>query len=183
MLALLTSVAFAATHLYKYRTAGGGQPAGNNLYIPALIKEQNLIAALRRKLKDLFDAEREKTNWQRSSMVSTVSSTQLYGVPDASIDYIFVDPPFGANIMYSESSFLWESWLQVRTNQAKEAIMNNTQKKGLHEYQGLMAACFREFYRVLKPGRWMTVEFHNAKNSVWTSIQGQLDMPFRRCRC
>ena len=94
LLGLLTSVAFAATHLYKYRTAGGGQPAGNNLYIPALIKEQNAIAALRRKLADLVAAEREK-EWRRSAMISTASATDLYGVPDASVDYVFVDPPLG----------------------------------------------------------------------------------------
>lgn len=37
-----------------------------------------------------------------------------------------------------------------------------------------MTECFREYYRVLKPGRWMTVEFHNSKNSVWNSIQEAL---------
>src|SRR5262249_47302310 len=28
-----------------------------------------------------------------------------------------------------------------------------------------------EFHRVLKPGRWMTVVFHNSKNAVWNAIQ------------
>jgi hypothetical protein len=27
---------------------------------------------------------------------------------------------------------------------------------------------------VLKPGHWMTVEFHNSKNSVWNAIQEAL---------
>lgn len=171
LLGFLTSVAFAATHLYKYRTTGGGQPAGNNLYIPALIKEQNVISALKRKLKALIAAEHEKAEWKRSTLISTASATCLYRIPDVSIDYIFIDPPFGANIMYSESSFLWEAWLKVRTNQTPEAIINRTQQKGLPEYQSLMAGCFREFFRVLKPGHWLTVEFHNSQNAVWTSIQ------------
>ena len=34
-----------------------------------------------------------------------------------------------------------------------------------------MARCFAEYYRVLKPGRWMTVEFHNSQNRVWSAIQ------------
>lgn len=174
MLAWLTSVAFAQTHLYKYRTAGGGQPSGNNLYIPALIKEQNILSALRRKLADLVAAERVKATWRGRSVVSCASSTKLAFVPDASVDYVFVDPPFGANIMYSESSHLWESWLQVRTNQGSEAIMNVTQRKGLPEYQSLMEGCFREFHRVIKPGRWMTVEFHNSQNAVWACIQEAL---------
>ena len=34
-----------------------------------------------------------------------------------------------------------------------------------------MRQCFEEYYRVLKPGRWMTVVFSNSKNSIWRSIQ------------
>ena len=91
-----------------------------------------------------------------------------------SIDYIFVDPPFGANLFYSELNFIWESWLKVWTCNKAEAIENSVQKKGLDEYRRLMTACFNEAYRVLKPGRWMTVEFSNTKASVWNSIQTAL---------
>ena len=44
-------------------------------------------------------------------------------------------------------------------------------KKGLPEYQHLMEQCFEEYCRVLKPGRWMTVVFHNSRNAVWNAIQ------------
>ncbi|MHC0068336.1 hypothetical protein ACWATR_36640, partial [Nostoc sp. UIC 10890] len=53
----------------------------------------------------------------------------------------------------------------------REAIENKIQGKGLFEYQELMAKCFEQYYRVLKPEHWMTVEFHNSRNSVWNSIQ------------
>ena len=76
--------------------------------------------------------------------------------------------------MYSELNFLWEAWLRVFTNNEPEAVVNKTQHKGLQEYQDLMEACFREFHRALKPGRWMTVEFHNSKNAVWNAIQEAL---------
>ena len=42
------------------------------------------------------------------------------------------------------------------------------------EYQDLMYKSFAEYYRVLKPGRWMTVEFHNSLNAVWNAIQEAL---------
>ena len=87
------------------------------------------------------------------------------------MDYVFVDPPFGANLMYSELNFLWEAWLGVFTDNKSEAVVNRVQRKGLPEYQQLMERCFREFFRVLRPGRWMTVEFHNSQNRVWTAIQ------------
>jgi len=87
------------------------------------------------------------------------------------VDYIFVDPPFGANIMYSELNFLWESWLSIRTDNFSEAIQNRTQGKSLLDYQHLMENCFKEFYRILKSNKWMTVEFSNTSAAVWNSIQ------------
>ena len=69
--------------------------------------------------------------------------------------------------MYSELNFIQESWLKVLTNNETEAIMNKPQSKGLDEYQKLMTAAFSENYRILKPGRWMTVVFHNSQNQVW----------------
>jgi hypothetical protein len=52
-----------------------------------------------------------------------------------------------------------------------ERLQNNSQKKGPDEYRHLMAASFRRAFELLKPGRWMTVEFSNTKASVWNSIQ------------
>ena len=106
-------------------------------------------------------------------IISTGSTTELT-VPDNCIDYIFTDPPFGANLNYSELSFMWEGWHEILTNNSSEAIMNSVQGKGLLEYQQLMADCFKEYYRVLKPNRWMTVEFHNSQNAVWNAIQEAL---------
>jgi DNA modification methylase/predicted RNA-binding Zn-ribbon protein involved in translation (DUF1610 family) len=106
-------------------------------------------------------------------MISTGSTTELT-VPDNCIDYIFTDPPFGANLNYSELSFIWEGWHEILTNNSSEAIMNSVQGKGLLEYQQLMTECFKEYYRVLKPNRWMTVEFHNSQNAVWNAIQEAL---------
>jgi hypothetical protein len=75
---------------------------------------------------------------------------------------------------YSELSFLWETWFKVLTNTKTEAVINKIQKKDLDEYQSLMERCFAEYFRVLKPNRWVTVEFHNSSNSVWNAIQEAL---------
>jgi adenylate kinase family enzyme len=34
-----------------------------------------------------------------------------------------------------------------------------------------MLECFREYFRILKPGKWMTVEFSNTSAAVWNGIQ------------
>lgn len=107
-------------------------------------------------------------------LVSTQSATDLSNIPSESIDYIFTDPPFGGNLNYSELNALVEVWLQVRTRRTSEAVINDVQGKGLREYQTLIERSFAEYYRVLKPGRYITVEFHNSQNRIWAAIQEAL---------
>lgn len=38
----------------------------------------------------------------------------------------------------------------------------------------MMIGAFKEMYRTLKPGHWITVVFHNSKASVWNAIQDAL---------
>lgn len=102
--------------------------------------------------------------------VNTGTAT-LLPIPDSSIDYVFTDPPFGENIYYSDLNFLVESWHRVSTDSRPEAIVDRVKNKGVPEYQHLMQKCFSEYYRVLKPGRWMTVVFSNSRAAVWNAIQ------------
>jgi hypothetical protein len=95
-------------------------------------------------------------------------------VSDNSVDYIFTDPPFGENIYYSDLNILVESWHGVRTAPATEVIVDRVKEKTLLDYQRMMSDCFSNYCRVLKPGHWMTVEFHNSRNSVWNAIQEAL---------
>ncbi len=95
----------------------------------------------------------------------------------SSLDYIFVDPPFGSNIIYSDLSIIWESWLRLFTNTSQEAVVHRRKKSEaftLENYTEMMCDCFAAMYRALKPARWITVEFHNSRNSVWTAIQEAL---------
>ena len=144
----------------------------NALYIPASVAERNIFELIVGKIEDFARANigAAKSNLVETSSLTSKEKAELI----ASIDYIFVDPPFGANLNYSELNFLWESWLKVTTDNKQEAIENHTQGKGALEYRQLMLACFKEAYRVLKPGRWMTIEFSNTKASVWNSIQTAL---------
>ena len=140
------------------------------LYISSCPAEQSVLFFFRKKVNKLVDFQKK----EGSVIITTGSCTNIHA-PSNSVDYIFTDPPFGGNLNYSELSFLWEAWLKVQTNTKQEAIINAYQGKGLLEYQQLMTQCFIEYYRLLKPGRWMTVEFHNSQNSVWNAIQESLN--------
>ena len=159
-------------HVNNFFYGGGGWNAGHlkgTLYIPSLPIETSILEQIYDKINSFKNAiallHKTYTNLQYVG-----SATNLL-INDNSIDYVFTDPPFGANIMYSELNFLPESWLKVLTNNKKEAIENKTQGKSLLEYQELMTECFKEYYRVLKPSKWMTVEFSNTSAAVWNGIK------------
>lgn len=141
----------------------------NTLQIPSIYAERNLFELAKGKVADL-KAYFELSKPRHSCAISTCSGSNT-GIPDECVDYVFVDPPFGKNIMYSEMSFLYESWLGVVTNNSKEAIESSAQAKGLNEYKTLMTQCFREIFRVLRQGKWMTIAFHNSRNEVWNALQ------------
>lgn len=144
-------------------------PLSGTLYVSSLTCESSPSIAYSGKIKKFSQALEDIV--EQNTVISVNSTTDLRNVPDNSIDYIFTDPPFGGNLNYSELSFIWEAWLKVKTQNSCEAIMNPVQGKGLPEYQDLMTRSFCEYYRILKPNRWMTVEFHNSKNAVWNAIQ------------
>ena len=126
-----------------------------------------ILAGKLKRLKKAFNPLPSKAEMA----VVTTGDCARIPLPDNSIDYVFTDPPFGDNLAYGELNFINEAFLRVFTNLTPEAIVSETQKKGLLEYQHLMQRCFAEYCRVLKPGRWMTVVFHNSKNAVWNAIQ------------
>ncbi len=155
---------------YYFRGGGGAINAGvtGTLYIPSFSVENCVTKTLEIRLSKLVQVLRDLPTSR--VYIETSSSSNQFSRYEY-VDYIFTDPPFGCNLMYSELNFIWEAWIKNFTNNKGEAIENKIQGKGLLEYQELMTQCFQNFYQVLKPGRWITVEFHNSKNSVWNSIQ------------
>ena len=149
------------------------QYLSGTLYIGSQQVEVSPNYILNGKLQRLVNNEAPKFGKKRVSYVGCCDSSSL-NIPSNSFDYIFIDPPFGANLNYSELNILWEQWLKVLTNNKLEAIENKTQGKGINEYRQLITTCFREAYRILKPGHWMTVEFSNTQARVWNAIQTAL---------
>jgi hypothetical protein len=163
----LASIAFS----YFFHGGGGFVNAGRKgtFYVSSAVPEVPPYKSLKTRIQSL----------KRLYLIASLNftSTQAFNnifCPNDTVDYIFIDPPFGANINYSELNFIWESWFKVFTNIVSEAIENKVHNKGIDEYRNLMTGCFKEAFRVLKPGRWMTVEFSNTKSSVWNTIQTAL---------
>ncbi len=176
LLLVFTAIIPYASKMRRYRSdKKGGGPLSGTLYIASLITPPNVMLSFNRNVTFIKKAYQEGSKITGKFNGMTQSSTRFESIENDTIDYIFTDPPFGGNIMYSELNFIWESWLKVWTNNNLEAVENTSQGKGRDEYRQLMTTCFKEAYRILKPGRWMTVEFSNTSASVWNSIQTALN--------
>ncbi len=139
-------------------------------YVASQISECSPWYILDGKLKRLVSAFGKYHPKKDVAAITTGSATAL-PLPENSIDYVFTDPPFGENIYYADLNILVESWHGVTTDPKPEAIVDRVREKAVPEYQHLMTQSFREYFRVLKPGRWMTVVFSNSRAAVWNSIQ------------
>lgn len=168
---IFTSMLPKLTRMNRYMPQHGSRalvgPMANTLYIPPQYVENNPLDQFEYQSKKVIKAFKET---KRCTLVQTCSATES-GIKSESVDFIFTDPPFGANIMYSELNAITESWLNVVTNSNQEAISNKTQHKGFTEYQDIMTRCFKEYFRILKPNCWMTVEFSNTSAAFWNSLQ------------
>jgi DNA modification methylase len=145
-----------------------GQPGV--LYVGSCPLEKNVFHGVRQKFNDLRKALTQISKWNPEVWVYRRPAQQS-GLPDSSVDYIFTDPPFAGNIPYSEINFLSEIWLGNLTDTKYETIVSDSQKKQLPEYENLLIEAFRENFRVLRPGRYMSVVFHHASSQVWNSLR------------
>lgn len=173
---LLTSCFNRTTKMVRYMAQHKEKnvgPLSGTLYFSPIYGEINVIDNVKDKITkfvNAFTASNKNKYKSDNTLVSTQSTTDI-DIPANSVDYIFIDPPFGDNLTYSELNFLTDSWLKICENNKTEAIVNSTQSKSVIEYQHLISESLKQMYKCLKPNRWMTVEFHNSKNAVWNAIQ------------
>src|SRR5690606_21945578 len=81
-------------------------PLSGTLYVGSQISEANVFTAYENKIKRLSKAFSEVKG--RSFIFN--ESAERSEIESDHVDYIFTDPPFGGNLMYSELNFLWEAW-------------------------------------------------------------------------
>jgi len=169
----LQSVVVSFTRRNRFREKAYSQVNTNlsgTLYIGSTVSEPSPTYVLTGKIKSFGNAIPKGG----APVAITTQSLASVLMPDSSVDYVFIDPPFGDNLPYAELNFLWEAWLRVFTNSGQDAVVSGKQRKDLAVYTSMMTDCLRQVCRILKPGRWVTVEFHNSKNAVWTAIQEAL---------
>jgi predicted RNA methylase len=172
-----TNTAWHGTRMRRFNARGGQRPLTGTLYIPQLSSEANVLEVMRNKIRQLRSYY-EALGPQEAPLpaVRLGSATKLAGIPDESIDYVFTDPPFGSNLFYADCNLIWEAWLGGVTPHQEEAVVNRSRDasrggKSVADYELLMTASMQEVFRVLKPGAWATLVFHNTDPAIWRAIQ------------
>jgi hypothetical protein len=168
----LTGITYYITKKQAWGTGGGG--LSGQLFVSSFPLEKNVREVWCRKMEQLIEAYSEARFLRSNEVAVSVSSATKLLIPDQSVDYVFTDPPFGSNIYYSEPNLLWEAWIQKTTNTALEAVVHRKTDGGtkrLPDYARLMEGAFSEIFRVLKPGRWCTVEFNNSDGAVFEAVK------------
>ncbi|MBT9159327.1 MAG: DNA methyltransferase [Dehalococcoidia bacterium] len=170
---LFSSIIYMVNLQYRWRISGKGGIRMGTLYIPAIIQDMNALGSFAGKYSDLAKAVNEINLFK--SFVTHIARQQdardLYPIPDNSVDYAFYDPPYGSNINYSELNIMWEAWLGEFTPVEQEIIENQYQGKTRETYEQMMTTALKEAYRVLKPGRWLSLIYSYTDPTMFRSVQ------------
>jgi 16S rRNA G966 N2-methylase RsmD len=170
-----TAIANRASRRYQWNAKRPTNVLGGTLYIASLRYEFNVFGLWARKVRATTKFFAATLRDPGVALVAQASATAL-PLRDGAVDYCFTDPPFGANIVYSDCSLLWESWLGNLTDDRQEAIVTRHRKpqqggKDLAAYAGLMSGAFREIRRILRPRAPATLVFQNTDPIVWDAVQ------------
>ena len=122
-------------------------------------------------------------------LVTRSNAARMSHLPDASVDAVVVDPPYGNNVMYAELSDFFYVWLKRSVgdlypdwfdaelvDKDTEAVANPARFEGAkagqarematRDYLLKMRRVFREMRRVVKPSGSMTVMFTHRETDM-----------------
>jgi DNA modification methylase/transcriptional regulator with XRE-family HTH domain len=165
-----------ASRRYQWNEKRPTNVMTGTLYISSLRYEWNVWSLFSRKLADVTRYYAGFPRTEAQAEVVMASATNLGHVPDSSVDFVFMDPPFGSNIFYADSSLLWEGWLGRMTSLTDEIVVNQHVQtadggKTVTRYSDLLRQSFSEVHRVLKPGARAVLAFSNTDDKVWEAIR------------
>lgn len=140
-------------------------------YLPQVSKEQNVPHYYQNRV-DLIQRAALQIDINGPVFVSTQSACDMSNIPSNSLDYVFTDPPYAENVQYGELNFIWESWLGLDSHwHGEEIIVNAVRGKTETDWADMMRSAMAECLRVLKPGRWLSLCYHDTSEGTWALVQ------------
>lgn len=185
LLFAFTAILPRASRRYQWSPKRPLNAQNQTYYIAPIYYEWNVFELFQRKVEAAIRSDHELFNdhpllahfAETEATYSIASADRLAHLGDESVDYVFTDPPFGSNIFYSDMNLFHEAWLGAVTDAESEAVVHTTGRRkagAADRYEQLLRAAFAESYRILKPGRHMSVVFGNSSGTIWGLVQRAL---------
>ena len=184
---VFTSILPRASRRYQWSAQRPLNAQNQTYYVAPVYYEWNVFELFGRKAEAAARADRELFGAGDMPLFSPArcrdvtyelaSADRLAHLDDRSVDYVFTDPPFGSNIFYSDMSLFHEAWLGRTTDDEREAVIHTTGKRkngAAERYEKLLRGAFAEAFRVLRPGKFLSVVFGNSSGRVWGLVQRAL---------
>ncbi len=171
--ALVNMAGMNVSRMRRHREGGGGQATGT-YYIPPLNREDEPLDLIRKKLKTFIAVSEHLSPLSDLTLVEC-SPTQKVLLPNDSVDYVFTDPAYVHKVQYGELNFVWESWLGFDGHWLKdEIVVNPFRNKTIEDWDRDLRTVLANVYRALKPGRWLSLCYHDTDPSTWRRVQDML---------
>jgi hypothetical protein len=172
---IFTAICLKTSKMMGYNADSIGRIRKDSLQAQFTFKDVNVLDFFKEAYSDIirgFANINRKIGDSPALIISTQSATHLPEIPANSIDYIFTDPPYGDKVQFWEMNQVWENWLIYDVGWEEEEIIV-CKARGISEeiWYTKMAEAFREAYRILKPGRWMTLTYHDISTGTWHLVQ------------
>lgn len=151
----------------------------NVYHVPPLGKEQNVMSVFDRKMKTILKAKEFIQNQTEQQTVNNnikiiKGNSKKLNIPNNSIDYAFIDPPYGGIVPYAELNLFYSAWLKEEEDLENEVIIPMDYDKKpeyVKEWGNQIEKAFSEVYRVLKPGAYFTIVFQSKFKDIWDELR------------
>jgi DNA modification methylase len=171
LLFTFTSILLKSSRMMAHNNDGIGRIQKGTYYIPQIIHDIHVGQFYAEALGDMLAGYQAMGQFNPRLMISTTDARAL-DLPADSVDYIFTDPPYAEKVQYGELNFVWEAWLGFDTAwHDEEIIVNSVRGKTEDDWYAMMLQTMRECYRVLKPGRAISLCYHDTSEGTWALVQ------------
>lgn len=180
---VFTAILTRASKRYQWSKKRPLNAANANYYVAPVFYEWNVFDLFQRKLEAIIRSDdwiREHSQAslfnqsENSDIEYEIASANRLPLTDESVDYIFMDPPFGSNIFYSDMNLFQEAWLGEFTDETAEAVVDRADTglgRSPDRYERLLTEALEECRRLIRPGGYITMVFGNSRGAMWAVVQ------------
>lgn len=191
LLLLLTASAAQCSRLIAHRnnlTTGGPAWSVPGFWVPLEHLETNPFVHIQARFKKFVKALNYLVENPIKGNVSlnngdSLTLLEAKEYKDLKADIIFLDPPYGDSVPYTEFSNIWNSFLRIIPNSDKDISVSDRmdKKASWNQYREKLNEFMRVFSQHLKPKGKLLITFNNNDMRAWESLLFSLQNNHFKC--